>query len=246
MGGNTSGSGRKPRVTDDELLDVFRSTDDPVLSTAEIAEPVPIQRRSVLNRLRKLEDLGLLDSKTIGGRNTVWWLTGEVSVKARDWTEHGKIQHKKIEFDPMRADIDEVVSEVYDMFGQYGPQDSSGDLPNFQLEESNTSDTADTKSTSVKDQTLQEKGIDPPRDEHVKDAALYAYYLVWKDKNITTSKLKNQLWKEYGGNYSSIDSMWTSINRHLKKSPHIESSYGKRIFLGDDIDTDQPPFDEFH
>ena len=66
--------GRKPRVSDRDLLDVFRSTADPVLSTAEVADAVPIKRRGVLNRLRDLEDAGELASKQIGGRNTVWWI----------------------------------------------------------------------------------------------------------------------------------------------------------------------------
>ena len=73
---STNKGGRKPRVTDDDLLDVFYSTTDPVLSTAEVAERVPIKRRGTLNRLQALEDDGHLESKQIGGRNTVWWLVG--------------------------------------------------------------------------------------------------------------------------------------------------------------------------
>ncbi len=69
-------SGRKPRVTDEDLLNVFQSTTDPVLSTAEVSEQVPIKRRGTLRRLRGLEDGGQLESKQIGGRNTVWWLSG--------------------------------------------------------------------------------------------------------------------------------------------------------------------------
>jgi predicted ArsR family transcriptional regulator len=68
--------GRKPRVTDEDLLDVFRSTSDPVLSTAEVADAVPIKRRGTLNRLQALEEDGELESKQIGGRNTVWWFAG--------------------------------------------------------------------------------------------------------------------------------------------------------------------------
>jgi hypothetical protein len=85
--------GRKPRVSDSDLLDVFRSTTDPVLSTGEVADAVPIKRRGVLNRLRSLEDAGELESKQIGGRNTVWWErreTGESDARAdagRDATE---------------------------------------------------------------------------------------------------------------------------------------------------------------
>ena len=68
--------GRKPRVTDEDLLDVFRETSDPVLSTAEVADAVPIKRRGTLNRLQTLEEDGELESKQIGGRNTVWWFVG--------------------------------------------------------------------------------------------------------------------------------------------------------------------------
>jgi len=72
--------GRKRRVTDEDLLDVFRATTDPVLSTAEVADAVPIKRRGTLNRLQALEEDGDLESKQIGGRNTVWWLIDEATV----------------------------------------------------------------------------------------------------------------------------------------------------------------------
>jgi len=76
--------GRKPRATDEDLLDVFRSTSDPVLSTAEVADAVPIKRRGTLNRLQALEEDGALESKQIGGRNTVWWLVDERDVSDTD------------------------------------------------------------------------------------------------------------------------------------------------------------------
>jgi len=74
MADSTDGGGRNQRVTDQELLGVFRDRDDPVLSTSEVADAVPIQRRGTLTRLRELEEQGSLESKQIGGRNTVWWL----------------------------------------------------------------------------------------------------------------------------------------------------------------------------
>lgn len=83
MRDTNSKGGRKRRVTDADLLDVFRATSDPVLSTAEVAEAVPIKRRGVLTRLRRLEEDGDLDSKQIGGRNTVWW-TVEKAERRRE------------------------------------------------------------------------------------------------------------------------------------------------------------------
>ena len=75
--GNDTTPGRKPRVTDDEILQLFRDTDDPVLSTAEVTKQVPIKRNGTYKRLSALRDDGQLTGKNIGGRNTVWWTPGE-------------------------------------------------------------------------------------------------------------------------------------------------------------------------
>lgn len=66
--------GRPPRVSDEEILDVFRESEDPFLIASEVAEGLPIGRRGVYNRLEKLADEGELNYKKIGGRGTVWWL----------------------------------------------------------------------------------------------------------------------------------------------------------------------------
>ena len=73
----SSSSGRKPRESDEDILSVLRRAADPVLSTAEIAEQLTIKRRSTLDRLRTLEEQELVESKQIGGRNTVWWLSAK-------------------------------------------------------------------------------------------------------------------------------------------------------------------------
>lgn len=66
--------GRKPRVSDEEILQLFREADDPVLSTAEVTEQLPIKRSATYKRLTTLRDEGQLTGKEIGGRNTVWWI----------------------------------------------------------------------------------------------------------------------------------------------------------------------------
>jgi len=70
---DNSKPGRKPRVTDDEILQVFRDTNDPVLSTDEVADRLPLERRSVYDRLVSLRKDGALTSKQVGGRN-IWWI----------------------------------------------------------------------------------------------------------------------------------------------------------------------------
>jgi DNA-binding Lrp family transcriptional regulator len=71
----TSKPGPHPRVSDKEILLRLREAGAPVLSTADLAESLPIARRTALNRLKQLRERGVVDSYTVGGRNTVWWAT---------------------------------------------------------------------------------------------------------------------------------------------------------------------------
>lgn len=72
----SEGPGRKPTDTDDDILELFRESDDPVLSTREVADQLSISRRATYERLRKLSEEGKLEAKKIGGRSFVWWRPG--------------------------------------------------------------------------------------------------------------------------------------------------------------------------
>jgi DNA-binding IclR family transcriptional regulator len=75
----TGGSGRSPSISDEQLLEVFRRSEDPVLTASEVAEELPIKRRATYNYLRRLREDGVLRSKKVGGRASVWWLSGHVA-----------------------------------------------------------------------------------------------------------------------------------------------------------------------
>lgn len=76
--------GPKPRVSDEEILQIFRQSVDPVLTASEVAANLPIKRRSVYDRLVQLEEAETLESKKVGGRTTVWWLPGHTSTAKTD------------------------------------------------------------------------------------------------------------------------------------------------------------------
>lgn len=73
--------GPKPQVTDEEILAVFRKAEDPFLTATEIAEELPIKRRGIYNRLKSLEEDGVLRSKKVGGRTTGWWYPGHTATE---------------------------------------------------------------------------------------------------------------------------------------------------------------------
>lgn len=77
---NNQGPGRKPQVSNEEILQVFRDAKDPVLIASEVSEQLPIGRRGVYERLKKLEEEGMLRSKKVGGRSTVWWYPGHTDT----------------------------------------------------------------------------------------------------------------------------------------------------------------------
>lgn len=115
--------GRKPRATDTDILEVFRETDDPVLSTAEVADRLPIKRRGTLNRLQNLRDTGELEAKQIGGRNTIWWLADSTDSRESrerletppnqmdDHSRDSAIERDNTASTPVLEDVDEDLRE---------------------------------------------------------------------------------------------------------------------------------------
>jgi len=69
----SDGPGRPPRITDDQILTVFRSSSDPVLTTGEVASQFEITHRGIRDRLEKLDEQSVLKSKKVGARAKVWW-----------------------------------------------------------------------------------------------------------------------------------------------------------------------------
>lgn len=65
--------GRKPTVSDEEILEVFQQAADPVLTTKEVADEIGIGRRGAFDRLRKLGENGDLEIKKVGETGAVWW-----------------------------------------------------------------------------------------------------------------------------------------------------------------------------
>lgn len=95
----SSGPGRKPRVSDEQILELFQETNDPVLSTSEVADELPIGRRGTLKRLQSLVEDGQLESKSIGGRNTVWWLS-ENDISGKGVSEEPVRRNENPTFEP--------------------------------------------------------------------------------------------------------------------------------------------------
>lgn len=66
--------GRPKKVSDNEVMEVLREADDPVMTAREIGDALGESRRTLHRRLDELHDEGLVEKKTVGGRSVVWWI----------------------------------------------------------------------------------------------------------------------------------------------------------------------------
>ena len=63
----------RQKATDAKILDTFREYDDPVLTTSELADALPIGQRAVYNRLQSLAEENQIEKKKVGARGIIWW-----------------------------------------------------------------------------------------------------------------------------------------------------------------------------
>ena len=68
------GTGGRPReLTDNEVLLAFDKVEKPVATAELLADTTDAPRRTVLRRLRELEDGDRVERWKVGGRAVVWW-----------------------------------------------------------------------------------------------------------------------------------------------------------------------------
>jgi hypothetical protein len=76
-----SHGGRKRRVRDPEILHVFEETDSPVLTTADVADALPIGTRQTYERLAALYTQGTIERRKVGPRGYIWWYPGHTATE---------------------------------------------------------------------------------------------------------------------------------------------------------------------
>jgi len=67
-------AGRKPTVSDKEVLEIFIEASDPALTTGEVSAELGMSQQGAYSRLDDLVERGLVETKKFGqGRG--WWIT---------------------------------------------------------------------------------------------------------------------------------------------------------------------------
>lgn len=71
-------SEKRQKVTDSEIIEAIKDISDPFVTAKELAEQLPISRQQVNDRLRDLEQRGILSRKKAGSGQG-WWIVGQKS-----------------------------------------------------------------------------------------------------------------------------------------------------------------------
>jgi DNA-binding Lrp family transcriptional regulator len=213
-------------VTDEEILDTLQATSDPVLSTAEVAEALPIKRRGVLTRLRSLEEASELDSKQIGGRNTVWWYSDEAAESRRESDPVGAVGGSP----DTTLDADEETLDT-----QETPTVDEG-LPEEKVHKETT---GDEDLVDVVREFLEENDR-PPKNDHGRALVTDALRYLREHDTAKTGEIREALAPAYADRYSDEKAMWESVRRYLVDIPGIEKAGDSEYrYAGDEAVQDQ-------
>lgn len=71
-------AGRKPTVSDETILSVFEDHDEEILTTTDVSGELDIGQKGTLQRLKKLEGEGKLESRDLGNQY-IWTLPADAT-----------------------------------------------------------------------------------------------------------------------------------------------------------------------
>ncbi|XVH33876.1 helix-turn-helix domain-containing protein (plasmid) [Haloferacaceae archaeon DSL9] len=61
------------KVTEQDILKIFDTADEPFMTTTEIANELPVSREAVYYRLSQMLEKGDVGKKKAGARSVGWW-----------------------------------------------------------------------------------------------------------------------------------------------------------------------------
>lgn len=114
-------AGRKPAVTDEDILEVFKQSTDPFLATSEVAEQIKITERGTRNRLDHLHEDGELNRKQIG-KPHLYWLPTDGSNEETENETDSPLQ--KFEAMDENEQIEEISRQLMSFFSVIEDMDS--------------------------------------------------------------------------------------------------------------------------
>jgi len=123
-------------VSEQDILLIFDSTDDPFMTAKEIADELPITRDAVLRRLKDMEEDGLVGHKKAGARAVGWWAKVAPKLDPELAERLKKKAKKREEYVPLH-EIGEINSDddIWSMSGFATPRDEDEEIDESEIDE---------------------------------------------------------------------------------------------------------------
>lgn len=230
--GQDSRVGRKPEVTDDDIVEVVASFDDPVATTSEIADQLPISRRRVHDRLKALLDDDRVRAKDVGSRSRVWWVEGRTGRPESG----GERRRESAERAPASDRDREVVEDVERVQESEGGDESGRDVDGEAIVDD----------LDVRFDALDLPGSGAKLDERREAVRAAVVYLV-ENGVATRSDFQRDVYPDHRARYTSGDdpaySWWKNtiidgLKQVAEQTDAVEEPdyTGDWRYVGDDVD----------
>jgi hypothetical protein len=210
-----------------DVLEVVEqlTSEKPVTTAAEIAEELPVTRRTVLNRLRELEAAGDIDNHDFSQRTVVWWpTTVDTAVSglsdSRESTSGAEDR---------RADPGGERRETAVQSGESASKQADAAPEEIPV----ARDNVDTDLEVAYREYLEDR---PPKKRHGKEIVVDALLLLREHEYLETGDLQERLYAEHGEHYSTERTLFNAVSRYLRDLPGFEKpdEYGGWAYAGDD------------
>lgn len=248
-----SGGERTPRVADEDILELFRESDDPVLSTVEVADELPVDRRRVLDRLHQLAETEKLDSKKIDGQSIVWWLVGEsdesdpsgeiggspeTTLDREDETldrRETPTLDEGLPEEKVRKETDITEDRTSTVSGSDQPSEDTTDLEHTALKANKNlrsvvqnnlagrDDTGNDEELVEAVRTYLETNEIPPETDHGRELIIDTHQYLRKHERAKTREIREGLAPDHADRYSDEADMWNSVSQYVEDIPWIEA-----------------------
>ena len=71
---STEEAAGRQKVSDDQVVQLFRDAGQPIRTAGDLTQQLPITRQAVNKRLKRLSSNGLLCRRKVGSSAVVYWL----------------------------------------------------------------------------------------------------------------------------------------------------------------------------
>lgn len=218
-------------IDPETVLDVFDTREDRArpVTASDVVDELGIARRTAHNKLNRLVERGVLETRKVGARGRVWW------VPIRDDATEGR--ERAVTPSDAHTVVTTTESETPATRQSAARDDDAGSHASSDAPETAPIETDQDLVDALRD--WFDDGDHPPKTAHARDAVIDVFSLLREQGTLSTGELKERVYERHSEHYADKKPMWDSFSPYLTDVPGIEKAgYGKFGYAGDDATRD--------